>query len=178
MKRDGRIRTRSRKPDPGDPDATYFYGRLHLAQKEWARAAEVLFYATREAPSFAFAHYFLGLAWLGNNDIAQAQTALAKALELTPLWLEPGVALARIYLASGAYDSAVEESGPILQAQPRNVDILMIAGTARLKKGEAGPALELFQRAKEINPARRESPYQHWRSLRGSKKIWSSRSRV
>ena len=53
------------KAQPGDPDATYFYGRLHLAQKEWARAAEVLFYATREAPSFAFAHYFLGLAHLG-----------------------------------------------------------------------------------------------------------------
>src|SRR4029077_7867065 len=75
------------KARPGDADATYFYGRLHLAQKEWPRAAEVLFYATREAPSFAFAHYFLGLARLGNNEIAQAQTAFAKVKELNPVWL-------------------------------------------------------------------------------------------
>ena len=141
------------KARPGDPDATYFYGRLHLAQKEWPRAAEVLSYATREAPGFAFAHYFLGLARLGNNDIAQAQTAFAKALELNPLWLEPRAALARIYLTSGEYDLAWRESEPILQIQPRNFDILMIAGTARLKKGEAGPALDFFFRAKEINPA-------------------------
>ena len=59
------------------------------------------------------------------------------------------MALARIYLDRGDYDLALEESEPILQAQPRNVDILMIAGTARLKKGEAGPALDLFNRAKE-----------------------------
>jgi tetratricopeptide (TPR) repeat protein len=141
------------KGRPGDTDATYFYGRLHLAQKEWARAEEVLSYAIREAPSFAFAHYFLGLARLANNDNAQAQTAFAKALELNPLWVEPRVALARIYLTSGAYDLAWRESEPILQAEPRNFDVLIIAGSARLKKGEAGPALELFQRAKEINPA-------------------------
>jgi tetratricopeptide (TPR) repeat protein len=141
------------KVQPGDSDAIYFYGRLHLAQKEWARAAEVLFYATREAPSFAFAYYFLGLARLGNNDIAQAQTAFAKALELSPVWLAPRMALARLYLDSGAYDWAWKESEPILQAQPRNFDILKIAGTARLKKGEAGPALDLFNRAKDINPA-------------------------
>lgn len=139
------------KARPGDPDATYFYGRLHLAQKEWARAAEVLSYATQEAPSFAFAHYFLGVALFANNHIAQAQMAFAKALELNPLWLEPRLALARGYLTTGAYDLAWRESEPILLVQPRNFDVLMVAGTARLKKGEAGPALELLHRAKEIN---------------------------
>jgi len=137
----------------GDPDATYFYGRLHLAQKEWARAAEVFLYATRQAPRFAFAHYFLGLARLGNNDIALAQTAFAKALELNPLWVEPRAALARIYLASGNYDRAWKESDQILQVQPRNFDILTLAGTAQLKKGQGALALDLFRRAKEINPA-------------------------
>jgi putative PEP-CTERM system TPR-repeat lipoprotein len=140
------------KARPGDPDAIYFYGRLHLAQKEWARAEELLLLAIRGAPSFVFAHYFVGQARLGNNDIAQAKTAFAKAKELNPVWLEPRLALARMYLDRGAYDLALEESEPMLQAQPRNVDILMIAGTARLKKGEAGPALELFRRAKEVNP--------------------------
>src|SRR3989304_8534003 len=63
------------KAQPGDTDATYFYGRLHLAQKEWARAAEGLFYATRDAPSFAFAHYFLRLARPRPQKIPKGQHA-------------------------------------------------------------------------------------------------------
>src|SRR6185369_6595427 len=47
---------------------------------------------------------------------------------------------------------AWKESEQILQIQPRNFDILIIAGTAQLKKGEGGVALDLFRRAKEINP--------------------------
>lgn len=137
---------------PGDADATYFYGRLHLAQKEWARATEVLFNATRAAPSFAFAYYYLGQARLGTNDMAQARTSFTKAKELSPLWTEPRVALARIFLAQRAYTWAVAESEPVLQAQPRHFDTLTIAGIARLKSGEPGKALELFHRAKEINP--------------------------
>ena len=84
------------KAQPGDTDATYFYGRLHLAQKEWARAAEVLFYATRDAPSFAFAHYFLRLARLGTNNIRKAKMAFLRAKELFPVRIKPRIALAQI----------------------------------------------------------------------------------
>ena len=61
--------------------------------------------------------------------------------------------LARSYLATGDYDVALEEIAPILQAQPRNFDILMIAGVAQLKTGKVEQALELFQRAKNLAPA-------------------------
>jgi tetratricopeptide (TPR) repeat protein len=137
----------------GDTDVLYLSGRLQLAQNEYDRAAEAFSQVTRDRPRFAPAYYFLGQARLGTNDTRQAKIALTKAKELNPVWLAPRMALARIYLGSGAYDWALEESEPILQAQPRDFDILMIAGTARLKKGEAGPALDLFHRAKEINPA-------------------------
>jgi len=138
---------------PGDADATYFYGRLHLAQKEWPRAAEVLLNATREAPDFAFAHYFLGLALLANEEIASAQKAFARALELSPNWLEPRVALARVYLAKGAYDWALQECERVFQVQPDNAHALVIAGNARLKKNEITQALDLFNRAKTFLPA-------------------------
>lgn len=141
------------KTQPEDTDATYFSGRLHLAQKEFPRAAEELFNVTRDASRFAPGYYFLGVARLGNNEIAQARAAFAKAKELIPLWLEPRAALARTYLATGDYNLAWEESEQILQAQPRNLEILMIGGAARLKKGEVEQALELFRRAKDVAPA-------------------------
>jgi tetratricopeptide (TPR) repeat protein len=140
------------KARPGDADAIYFFGRLHLAQKEWARAAEVFRLATRNSPNFAFAYYFLGLARLENKEIAPAQTALTKALELSPTWLEPRTALARIHLITGEYDLALQESESILRAQPDNADALKIAGVARLKKGEITQALELLKRAKILLP--------------------------
>jgi tetratricopeptide (TPR) repeat protein len=140
------------KAQPGDADAGYFYGRLHLAQKEYSRAAGMLFNVTKDAPKFAPAYYYLGLARLGMNDIGQAKAAFAMAKELNPLWIDPRLALARIYLVSGDYTFAWEESEPILKAQPRNFDALMIGGTARLRKGAIDQALDLFRRAKESLP--------------------------
>ena len=141
-----------RKARRNDIDAVYFDGRIFLAEKDYVGATDKLFLVTRETPRFAPGYYFLGQARLATNDTRQAQVAFTQAKELNPVWLAPRLALARIYLASGDYNRALEESEPILQAQPRNFDILMIAGTVRLKKGEAGPALDLFNRAKEVNP--------------------------
>ena len=136
-----------------DTDAIYFDGRILLAAKDYVQAENKLFLVTREAPRFAPGYHFLGLARLGTNDTRQAQIAFTQAKELNPVWLEPRIALARLYLARGYYSFALEESEPILQAQPRNVDVLIMAGVARLKKGDAGQALDFFHRAKDLVPA-------------------------
>jgi tetratricopeptide (TPR) repeat protein len=140
------------KASRGDADATYFYGRLHLAHREYARAAEVLSSATREAPGFAPAHYFLGFAQLGAKHVRLAMTAFLRVKELNPLWLAPRIALARSYMIVGDYDRALEELAPVVQAQPRNFDALMVEGTSRLGKKQTAHALELFQKAKDLAP--------------------------
>lgn len=66
-----------------------------------SRAAELFFYLTREAARFGPCYYFLGLAQLGTNYVRQAKIAFTKAKELVPVWLEPRMALARIYVANG-----------------------------------------------------------------------------
>jgi len=136
----------------GDTDAIYFDGRISLAEKDYVRAAEKLFLITQQAPQFAPGHHFLGLAWLRTDDVRRARGEFVKAKELDPIWVEPRTALARIYLASGDYDFALEESEPILQAQPRNAEVSILAGVAWLKKGEVMKALDLFHRAKDLVP--------------------------
>lgn len=140
------------KVRPGDPDVTYFFGRLHLARKEYPRAAEVLYNASRDTPKFPLVHYYLGQAQLGNHDVGQAKRAFAKAKELNPHWFAPRLALARIYLTTNAVGAALEECASIMQATPNQVECLAIAGEARLKKGEAALAHDLLVKAKEINP--------------------------
>ena len=137
----------------GDIDAIYFDGRMYLAEKDYVRATEKLSYVTRQVPRFAPGHYFLGLAWLGTNNIPQAKIAFAKANELDPVWVEPRISLARLYLGDGDYNLVLAGTEAILQAQPRNVNVLILAGNARLKKGEIGQALDLFHRAKKLAPA-------------------------
>ena len=137
---------------PGDTDALYLDGRIYLAEKDYVRATEKLFLVTQQAPWFAPGYYFLGLARLGTNNIREAKMAFLRAKELFPVWIKPRIALARSYLATGDYDVALEEIAPILQAQPGNFDILMIAGVARLKTGKVEQALDLFHRAKNLVP--------------------------
>lgn len=145
---------------PGDSDAIYLDGRIALERKEYARAIEKLLGITRRDATFAPAYYFLGLARLGSGDFRQARAEFIKAKELHPVWLAPRTALARNYIASGDYDLAMEEIGPVLQTQPDSFDALMVAGVARLKRGQVARALEFFQSARELAPDKAD-PYVH-----------------
>jgi len=138
---------------PGDIDVIYLHGRIYLAEKNYVQAKEKLFTVSRESPRFAFAHYFLGLARLGMNDTREARIAFIEAKELFPVWIKPRMTLARSYLTTGDYDLALAESQPILQVQPDNVEILMVAGVAQLKKGKIEQSLDLLHKAKSLAPA-------------------------
>ena len=140
------------KIQPGDTDGHYFRGRLYLLERDHQKASEYLSIVTRNAPQFAQGYYFLGLAQLQGNQIQQARASLQEAIELNPLWIQPRLALAQIYLATGDHNLAWAESKRILQAQSQNRTALLIGGAARLRKGEPEKALALFKKAREIDP--------------------------
>ncbi|HWP60825.1 MAG TPA: tetratricopeptide repeat protein, partial [Candidatus Acidoferrales bacterium] len=140
------------KSDPGDVDGRYFRGRVALAEGNVKSASEEFSYVTRNAPRFAAGFYYLGLAQLKQSQLQGAKASLVKATELSPLWVQPRLMLARLYLTMGEHDLAWEQTEKILHAQPKNQQALHLAGTAQLRKGQPAKALDLFERAQELDP--------------------------
>jgi tetratricopeptide (TPR) repeat protein len=137
---------------PGDPDGHFFRGRLKLANRELQKAAEDFTITTQNAPRLAPGFYYLGIVQLSLMQADNAKRNLLKAVELRPNWLLPRVAIAQLYAASGDTNLALEQSELVLKAQPQNDLMLTVSGAAHLRMGEVDKALNLFKKAKALNP--------------------------
>jgi len=92
------------------------------------------------------------MAQLQMQQIEDSKKSLSWASDLSPNWMPPKIALAKIYATQGDLKIARELSDKVLQIDPNNVEALLVSGTARLKDGDTEGALALFRRAREQNP--------------------------
>ena len=140
------------KAEATDPDGLFFRGRLALEEGNPKQALPDLIAAARKRLRFAPGFYLLGMAQMRNNQFEDAKKSLIWAAELSPNWWPPRLMLAKIYAARGDLKLAQELSDKLLQRDPKNMEALLISGTARLKNHEFDKALALFRRAKEQSP--------------------------
>ena len=86
------------------------------------------------------------------SAIAQAAEMLQQARELSPenkdIWLQQ----ARTRLLEGNYQAAEDMASQVLDAEPRRVAALNVAGLAAYFQGELSTAADYFTRALEIDP--------------------------
>jgi tetratricopeptide (TPR) repeat protein len=135
------------KAQPGDTYTLFLRGRIYLIEKDFRKAYDDLMKVTAADPKFAPGFYYLAVAQIRLNDVAQARGSLLKALELSPNAIEPRLTLAEVYLNSGDAEAAKRETDFILQHMPENRIALLIGGAAELRKGDAGKALTLLRKA-------------------------------
>lgn len=88
---------------PDNPAANYYYAMALLDGPNPAHesARRLLQLAVSESPSFAEAHYQLGIAYDQEGDAARAIAELQAAVRLKPDWKKAHYRLAQIYRASG-----------------------------------------------------------------------------
>jgi len=146
------------KEHPDDPDGRYFRGRMYLLNGEQQKAFDEFTFVTRNAPQFAPAFYYRALAEFQARKIPEAKASLIKASELRPLWIQPRVTLAQLYMTSREFDLAKEESLRLLQIRPDDTQVLLIAGDSYLGKGDGNKALEFYGKAQKQNP-KAAAPY-------------------
>ncbi len=139
------------KAEATDPDGLFFRGRLALDEGNAKQAVSDLVAAARNRPRFVPGYYLLGIAQLRNHQIEDAKKSLSRASELSPYWMPPKLALAKIYATRGDLKLAQELSDQVLQRDRNNVEALLVSGTARLKGGDIEKAFALFRRAREQN---------------------------
>ena len=146
------------KANPADVDGRYFRGRLYLMGGEQQNASEEFNYVVRNSPQFAPGYYYLALSEFQARKLPQAKASLTKAAELRPSWILPRMTLAQIYLVTGDYDLAKEESERLLEARPNDPQVLLILGDVYIGRGDTNRALEYYGKAQKILP-KSAAPY-------------------
>jgi thioredoxin-like negative regulator of GroEL len=113
-----------------------------------ARAAQLLQTALLQAPDNADLHLALGNAQQAQGDMAGAQTQA----DWLQTHLEPGdlyrrLALLRLLQRLGQTQAAHSLATTLLQAYPKDVDVLLHAARLERSEGHYSQALDLFQQA-------------------------------
>ena len=145
--------------DKKDLMGRFFDARIRLAKNDADEAISLLQGVVKDEPNFAPAHHFLGVAFLQKRQIVQAHDAFAEAVKLNPNLPESRLALARIYLAEGSADLAIEHAQAAIQLNPRNIQAAIIAGDAYLLKGDTAKSKQVFEAIAKALPNESLGPY-------------------
>jgi tetratricopeptide (TPR) repeat protein len=142
-----------------DLSGRVFNARIRLAVGNADEAISLLQGVTRDEPKMAVAHYFLGIAFLQKHQLGQARGAFAEAVKLNPNDPNAHTALARMYLAEGTADLAIEHAQAAIQLNPRNVQAAIISGDAYFQKGDLAKCKQIFDVISQALPKEAIGPY-------------------
>ncbi len=120
---------------PRSANGNLLKGRYLVIDRQYASARDVLRIATESDRGLAAAHFWLGSAYRGLNDLDAAQKEYAEAQKLAPSEVGPQLQLAQINLQEQNFDTAETLARTAVQLAPRTgearvmlVDVLIAAG--------------------------------------------------
>jgi tetratricopeptide (TPR) repeat protein len=120
-------------------------GNDEKAAEAWTKVAEI-------EPSFAEAHYNLGVALTKINRHADALKEIEKAVDLNPYFISGYFALGNTLLHLGRAPEAIEQYKKALELNPDDAGIHHNLGVAYAQAGDNEKAIEQLEKALEINP--------------------------
>ena len=127
---------------------------LRGSQEGYEGAAELLARAVEIDPTFALAHYHLGLVHLALGNRWKASAQFRAATQVDASLPEPFKALGDIFMSSPRrlYDQAIEAYQRALAQRPHYAEAHVGLGDARAAKGEHEAAIGHYQRALAFDP--------------------------
>ena len=138
--------------DAGHVRANFLKGRILLGEGDFNNADSRFAIVLKEDPRNGQAHYFRGLSLLGKREKERAVQSLVKAVELNPLYLEPRLLLADIYLREGNQALARQQIEAALNRAPENLNALSLNGRLKLLANDLAGAESVFKRVVELAP--------------------------
>ena len=109
-------------------------------------------------PDHSPAHHDLGGAYYQNGDNDKALVHFEKAVDLDPDNIIYKKSLADFYYsAAGRVEDALEVYSKILDRQPRNLEVLLMAGHLSVALNKFDDAEEYYRRVLEIEPWNRDA---------------------
>ncbi|MCK9461090.1 MAG: tetratricopeptide repeat protein [Proteobacteria bacterium] len=138
--------------NPFDEDADLPAGQALIEQGDYEKAATVFEALAKESPDDPALHYYLGLAKAGLDDVAGAEAAYKRAIELDATLLEARSNLGVLLLAKGDLEAARYELEACLDLDPEDADSHYNLGLALEASELLAEAEKEFARAAELAP--------------------------
>jgi tetratricopeptide (TPR) repeat protein len=140
------------KLDSKDPEARGLKATLSLDKGEYSTATTELQSVVTARPTNYVAHFNLGRAYLGKNDIEQARQEFDKAVALRPDYIMARLAQTQIALLRGDVDGAIHDADELLRIAPSSVE-------GKVMKAAALQRQQKYDEAREVlEPALKQSP--------------------
>lgn len=140
------------KRDPDFREALQGLVSLDLQQNQPSRAIARLSALVEKNPNNGYACFLLGQAYLVSKDLAQAETALSKAVSLEKGNMEALVLLAQVQGRRGSVEKAIATYNQTIQTNPRAVVPYVLLGVLEESRGNWQKAMELYQKALQVQP--------------------------
>lgn len=140
-----------KKRFPNHPRTKFFEAELAFNAKDYKAAREHMRPVVQALPNNPLALQLAGAAEFRLGDLAQAETYLGKALQLSSDLPIARRMLAQVYLRTGQPQKTLSMLEPLLARNP-GAGTLQLAAEAHLQGGETKKAEELYQRAAKIKP--------------------------
>ena len=116
--------------EPESVDGRRLQSDVLLAKGEPKKAIEVLERVDRTHPGSPLVKYQLARAYLKNNEINQARTALDQAISANPNYTDPILLLAELNLRSGHADMVIKPMTDLLRKTPELRNAALFLATA------------------------------------------------
>lgn len=152
------------------PELNYALGVVYWHQGDLDKAAAALRDALHANDRYADAYYTLGVVLKAKRDWKGATDSLTRAVAVRPDWAEAHGTLAQVLRLAGEDGRADREFARADELRRRaaleqEASVLTAAGTEKLDRGEAEPALGLFRKATSVLNSYAPAFYQMGRAL-------------
>lgn len=137
---------------PQHPQVLYTAAQLAYIAADYPKARDALTQLLKGYPDVAALRTFAGVTQFKLGQVLQAESNLAKAVQLEPKLALAREYLARVYLRMGQPDRALVVLAPLIGPGRSSPEALAVAGQAHLLSGQFARAEAMFAEALKIKP--------------------------
>ena len=139
------------KIQPTNEQAYEAIFKIRAFQKDWAKAHAVADRLKIALPNNATGFYFDGLAYQGENKLADSLEQFESALAVAPDAVQPLSQLIKSHLAMGKQDVAEKRLAEVVERNPKNFVAYNLTGELQLASKRYVDAQKTFETALGIN---------------------------
>lgn len=139
------------KNDPSQKMAGAALAGLYLRSGQNAKAAAIAQGLVQQQPSNAGFQNLLGMALAQVGNIPGAKAAFEASAKIDPALLPPQLNLARLEIASNAFDAAALRLAAMLKTNEKNVEVLMELANLADHRGQADEAVRWLSKADDFS---------------------------
>jgi len=142
------------KKDPRQTQAATALIGLYLRSNQAAKAVILAETLVKQQPNNAGFHNLLGMARGQSGKVAESKAAFEKAIALDSAFVQPKLNLARVEIATQAFDAAAARLGAILKNDEKNTDAMAEMASLSLRRGQETEAQRWLEKAADLSGPR------------------------